>query len=229
MRFEDLNWMDVEAYLKKDKRLMLILGSCEQHGYLSLTTDVRVPLALTDAASQQTGVLTAPPLNFGVSPEFGAYPGTISLRLQTFLLVLEDMVRWLYRQGFRRLLIINGHGGNTPGQTLLYELANELEDLHIAWYSWWRSPGVVATAEKHGLHPHHASWMEAFPFTRVAPLPEGQKSPVAAERIVDAKQARRLYGDGSFGGPYQADPEVLDEIFNIAVKEIVTELKRLSY
>jgi creatinine amidohydrolase len=68
MRIEDLNWMDVENYLKHDDRLILVIGACEQHGYLSLLTDIRIPLALADAASQQTGVLVAPPLNFGSSP-----------------------------------------------------------------------------------------------------------------------------------------------------------------
>ena len=70
MRFEDLNWMDVEEYLKQDDRLMIVLGACEQHGYLSLLTDVRIPLTLADAASKQTGVLIAPPINFGISPYF---------------------------------------------------------------------------------------------------------------------------------------------------------------
>ena len=50
MRFGDLNWMDVEEYLKHDDRVMLVLGSSVQHGYLSLQTDVRIPLALADAA-----------------------------------------------------------------------------------------------------------------------------------------------------------------------------------
>jgi len=70
MRIEDLNWMDVENYLKQDDRLILVIGACEQHGYLSLLTDIRIPLALADAASQQAGVLVAPPLNYGASPYF---------------------------------------------------------------------------------------------------------------------------------------------------------------
>jgi len=70
MRFDDMNWMDVESYIKTEDRLMLVLGACEQHGYLSLLSDVRIPLALADAASQRTGVAVAPPLNFGVSPYF---------------------------------------------------------------------------------------------------------------------------------------------------------------
>ena len=61
MRIEDLNWMDVEEYLKHDDRLILVLGTIEQHGYLSLATDVKIPMALADAASVKTGVLVAPP------------------------------------------------------------------------------------------------------------------------------------------------------------------------
>ena len=57
MRFEDLSWFDVEKYLQNEDRLMLVLGACEQHGYLSLLTDSKIPLALADAASQQTGVI----------------------------------------------------------------------------------------------------------------------------------------------------------------------------
>ena len=121
MRLEELNWMDVEGYLKRD-RIMLVLGACEQHGYLSLLTDVLIPMALADVASQRTGVVVAPPLNFGVSPYFLTYPGTISLRLSTFLDTVEDIVRSLYGQGFRRFMILNGHGGNDPARGRLVEL-----------------------------------------------------------------------------------------------------------
>ena len=52
MRLEELNWMGVEAYLKKDDRLMLVVGACEQHGYLSLLTDIAIPQRLADEASK---------------------------------------------------------------------------------------------------------------------------------------------------------------------------------
>ena len=48
MRLEDLNWMDVEKYLATDDRLMLVLGSCEQHASLSLLTDLDKPTAKQD-------------------------------------------------------------------------------------------------------------------------------------------------------------------------------------
>ena len=165
MRFEDLNWFDVERYLEKDDRLMIVLGSCEQHAYLSLLTDTRIPLALGDAASRQTGVLLAPPLNFGVSPYFLAYPGTISLRVSTFLAVVEDLIRSLHQQGFRRMLFLNGHGGNHPAQELIPELANQLTGLRPSWYSWFNSHSVQEVLQRQELKGYHASWMEAFNFT----------------------------------------------------------------
>ena len=55
MRFEYLSWMDVESYLQHDDRLMLVLGACEQHGYLSLLTDIKIPLVLADLAAQKPG------------------------------------------------------------------------------------------------------------------------------------------------------------------------------
>ena len=124
MRLEDLNWMDVEHYLEQDDRLILILGSCEQHAYLSLLTDIKIPQALADSASNQTGVLVAPPLNFGISPYFLAYPGTLSFGVKTMLSAVEDIVRSAYGQGFRRILIINGHGGNSPALNYAAQMIN---------------------------------------------------------------------------------------------------------
>jgi creatinine amidohydrolase len=224
MRLEDLNWFDVENYLKTDNRLLLVLGACEQHGYLSLSTDVKIPLALADAASQQTGVLVAPPLHFGASPYFLAYPGTISLRIATLLDVAEDVVHSIYRQGFRRLLILNGHGGNDPVRARLAEIIDYLPGLQIGWYSWWNAANVTAVASKHGLQSYHAAWIEAFPFTRVGEVPSGEKQPPKTPGLLGAKGTREFYGDGVFGGPYSVDEIILDEIFATALKDIVNLL-----
>jgi creatinine amidohydrolase len=225
MRLEDLNWMDVERYLAQDDRLVLVLGACEQHGYLSLLTDVKIPLALADAAGKAAGVLVAPPLNFGASPYFLAYPGTLSLRVSTLLDAAEDLVRSAYGQGFRRFLVLNGHGGNDAVRSRLYELANSLPDLRLAWYAWWQAHSVEAAAVRHGLKSYHAGWIEAFPFTRVGDLPEGEKIPPRVPGLLGAGAARQLYTDGVFGGPYQVDRAILDEIFQAALQDILQLLK----
>jgi len=221
MRLDELNWMDVEEYLKQDDRIILVLGACEQHGYLSLLTDVKIPQALADAASEQTGVLVAPALNFGVSPYFLSYPGTISLRTSTFLGVVEDIIRSLYGAGFRKVFVMNGHGGNSSVRTTLFELANDLSDLKIFWYSWWESHSIEAVAMAHDLKTSHASWMEAFPFTIVSELPDTVKIPPRVDGLYSADESRELYGDGMFGGHYQVSSEIMDEVFTAALKDVL--------
>ena len=222
MQLEDLNWMDVERYLEQDDRLILILGACEQHGYLSLLTDIEISQALADSASNQTGVLVAPPLNFGISPYFLDYPGTLSLNVKTMISAAEDIVRSAYRHGFRRILLLNGHGGNAPVRHHLNEVNNNLPDLKVGWYDWWMSHSVEAIAQKHDIKPSHANWLEAFSFTIVGELPDEKKTPPKVpSAIMDAKTARRVYGDGSFGGPYRVNDGIMQEVLQAALEDIL--------
>ena len=226
MRLEDLNWMDVERYLEQDDRLILILGACEQHGHLSLLTDIKIPLALADSASNQTGVLVAPPLNFGISPYFLDYPGTLSLSVNSMISAVEDVLRSAYRQGFRRILVLNGHGGNSAVRHHLNEVINDLPNLKMNWYDWWTSHSIEAVAHKHSIKPGHANWLEAFSFTIVSELPEKSKTPPnVPSAIMDAKGTREVYGDGSFGGPYRVDDGIMQEILQAALEDVLLLLK----
>jgi creatinine amidohydrolase len=226
MQFQNHNWMQIEAYVKNDSRVMLILGACEQHGYLSLLTDVQIPMELAKAAAHHSGVIIAPPLNFGCSPYFLDYPGTISLRLHTYLDVIEDILRSLYNEGFRQMLILNGHGGNTPVQTHLVELLNELTDLEIRWYAWWTTQTVARIANKHSFEPQHANWLEAFEFNQVADLPD-QAKPFSKndKRLLNKTATREKMGDGSFGGDYHVDEAIMKEMFNACLADILELLK----
>jgi creatinine amidohydrolase len=221
MRLGEMNWMEVENYLKKDDRLLVVLGANEQHGFLSTSTDVKIPLALADAASQQSGVLVAPPLNFGCSSYFADYPGTISIRVDTLLKIVEDIVRSVYRQGFRRIVILNGHGGNTPAKVALGELVNELKDIKLAWYEWWKAPNVSAVAENHHLKSYHAGWIEAFPFVRTSAIPDGEKTPFVTDMILNSESVKKVIGDGVYGGPYKVDDAIMTEVFTAALKDVL--------
>jgi creatinine amidohydrolase len=205
---------------------MLVTGSTEQHAHLSLLTDIKIPLALAEAASRASGVLVAPPLNFGVSPYFLAYPGTLSLRVATLCTAVEDIVRSAYGHGFKRILVVNGHGGNSPARSYLQEVNNALPDLRLNWYDWWLSPSVEAIAKKHNLKPAHANWMEAFSFTIVSEVSDGVKTPPnIPSAIMNAKTARSVYGDGSFGWDYRAPDEVMDEMFAACLQDTLQLLK----
>lgn len=227
MRLEDLNWMDVESYLKQDDRIILVTGACEQHGYLSLLTDIRIPWAIATAVGEREGVLVAPPLNFGCSASFAAYPGTISLSTETFNRVVVELVSDLYRQGFRRILILNGHGGNHGMRPALVELVNRHPDLRLAVHNWWDSPSVQAFCQEVGLPGAHANWLENFPFTRVAETPSEAKPLVTHSPFDPPERVRQALGDGSAGGPYQADDAIMDRLFNVAVEEALAILRAL--
>ena len=122
---------------------ILTLGSCEQHAdHLPIDTDTFSCYHVTMAAAARcTGVhaLVLPPPSFGFSPHHQAWPGTITLRLSTFLALVTDIAESVHRAGFDRLLIVNGHGGNTgPLISICTELVSR--GLRVAAVGYF-SPG----------------------------------------------------------------------------------------
>ncbi|MDZ4766403.1 MAG: creatininase family protein [Chloroflexota bacterium] len=222
MRLQDLNWMDVERYLTSDNRIIIITGSTEQHAYLSLTTDTLIPTRIALAVAERESVIIAPPLPFGVSPLFVDFPGTISLSRATFDALLIEVVESLIHQGFTHFFMLNGHGGN--------QMPERLRDLHsdgtasFVWYDWWREKAVKAFEARHQLKLDHANWGENFPFNRVSPSPRTEKTPVNLELLAE-HSPREVLGDGNFGGLYQVDDALTQELFLVVVDE-VTELVR---
>lgn len=221
MRLQDLNWMDVERYLKEDDRIILITGSTEQHAYLSLMTDILIPQHIADAAAKRLNILVAPPLNFGVSFIFRDFPGTITLTRDVFDLVMFDMVESLAHHGFRRFYICNGHGGNS-----LPERVKSYPDIQVVWYDWWRSPASAAYAQSHNLRILHANWGENFPFNRVAESPDNIKDMVNIGEIQTPKDARKILGDGSFGGMYEVNDSIMQGLFDTVVEEFAALIER---
>ena len=111
MRMHDCTWMQIEEYLRTDDRVVLPLGSTEQHAYLSLGVDAILSERVSVEAAEPLGVAVLPALPYGLTPYFAAYPGSPTLRPGTYLAVVRDLLDSLHDQGFRRFLIVNGHGG----------------------------------------------------------------------------------------------------------------------
>lgn len=168
MRVADMNWMMVEEYLKRDDLGVLPLGCTEQHAYLRLSVDTILSERLALEAAAPLGIPVFPVVAYGVTPYFRAFPGTITLRIGTFLNVIRDILDGLAEQGFKRILIVNGHGGNTPAQSLAGEWMADHPGMTIKFHNWWSAPKVWAQVQAIDPVASHASWMENFPWTRLA-------------------------------------------------------------
>src|SRR4029078_6854319 len=131
MRMSGMNWMMVEEYLKRDDRCVLPLGSTEQHAYLSLSVDSILAERIAVAAGEPVGVPVFPVLAYGITPYFRAFPGSITLRVDIYLRVVGDILDAMAEQGFKRILIVNGHGGNAPAQSLAVEWMSDHPEMRI--------------------------------------------------------------------------------------------------
>lgn len=222
MRIADLNWMQVEEYLERDDRIVLPIGSTEQHGYLSLAVDLILAERVSVEAAEPLGVPVLPVMPFGVAPGFTAYPGTVSLRLETLVVVLAEALDSLYGQGFRRFLVVNGHGGNTGAEEPLVAWAAERDGARLRFHSWWASEGTLAAAQAVYTNPTHANWFENFPWTRLAgvAMPVGDKPVPEIDEYGDPARVRATLGDGTFGGAYERPDEEMLQLWSVAVEEV---------
>ncbi len=218
-----MTWMQVERYLEKDDRCVLPLGSTEQHAYLSLAVDAILSEKVAVDGAQPLGVPVFPVVAYGLTPYFMAYPGTVTLTPETYGRVLTEVLGSLVQHGFRRILIVNGHGGNREALPIVDAWAAQQPNLAVRWHDWWAAPRTMSAVREIDSEASHASWMEGFAWTRVegVELPTGHKTTVdltdRAELSPDGLRAR--LGDGCFGG-YYARPEAdLDKVWGVAVEE----------
>jgi creatinine amidohydrolase len=216
--------MDLERYLRADDRVVLPLGSVEQHAYLSLGTDAILAERAGVEAAEPCGVPVLPALPFGLAPTFTAYPGTISLGVTVYLELLRELLDALHAQGFRRVLVLNGHAGNAPAENLGREWMSRHTDAQVLWHALLLDPAIWSRALEIDTDAGHASWVENFPWTRVAGSepPVGRKAPAdrAAMRVAEPAGVRRILGDGNSGGPYVADEDRMLALWEQAVASV---------
>lgn len=115
MRFEELTSRQVAA-LDRDRTILILpLGSVEQHGaHMPLGTDTMLAQAIAHTAAERLAgrIAVLPPPWYGFSAHHMRFAGSISLKSETLMALSEDIVASLVHHGFRRILLVNGHGGN---------------------------------------------------------------------------------------------------------------------
>lgn len=223
MKVSECNWMQLESYLKHDDRAVLPLGCTEQHAYLSLSTDSILSARVACEAAEPLGVPVFPALPYGLTPYFRAYPGSLSLRMETYMRLARDLLDALAVSGFKRILLVNGHGGNNPVQGLINEWLADHPGHRVKLHNWWNAPKVWQKVQAIDPIASHASWMENFPWTRLAgvSLPREQKRMVdtAHMRLLSPQETREYLGEGNFGGYFQRADEEMVAIWQVAVAE----------
>jgi len=223
MRISEMNWMMVEDYLRQDDRALLPLGCTEQHGYLSLSTDSILAERLAVETAEPLGIPVFPVFAYGITPYFRAFPGTITLRVETYMRVVGDILDAMTEQGFKRILIVNGHGGNTPAQGFIGEWTANHPGMRIKFHNWWNAPKVWGQVQAIDPVASHASWMENFPWTRLAnvnvPSQRKAMSDTGRLRHLDPKSVRQCLNDGNYGGFYQRSDDEMMKIWRTALEE----------
>ncbi|MBI4277716.1 MAG: creatininase family protein [Armatimonadetes bacterium] len=114
MRLGDMSFREVEEVVARGVSAILPLGSIEEHGPHAPMGDYAIIDGIAGRTAEHTGDVVAPTIPFGYSEYFRNYAGTITVRPSTLDALMQDAVDCLLSAGFRRIVIFNGHNGNTP-------------------------------------------------------------------------------------------------------------------
>jgi creatinine amidohydrolase len=222
MRIADMDWQMVEDWARHDDRAVLPIGSTEQHAGLSLATDTILAERLAIEAAEPLRVPVFPVLPFGVAPGYAAFPGSVTLRVETLCAVLRDVLDSLKRGGFRRILIVNGHGGNLAARSFAQEWMLDNPDCRVRVHEWWLAPRTRTLALATGANPTHANWIENFPWTRLPSTPDAGDKPMVDVGRLNALppfEVRGVLENGSYGGQLRRNDDDLRAIWELAVEE----------
>ena len=244
MHFEELSSREVQG-LDRDRTILILpLGSVEQHGrHMPLGTDTMLALAVSHAAAErlQGRVLVLPPPWYGFSAHHMRFAGSISLRPETLMAVAEDVVGSVVQHGFRRILLVNGHGGNAG---VIDVLAAKLGKSHygkarIAGVTYFHlaSAAIARLRQSKPGGMGHACEFETSMLMHLRPelvaIKEAKTtypdpgSPYLTTDLIGASRVRTymdfadLSESGTLGDPALASPEAGARFFAAVVDELV--------
>jgi creatinine amidohydrolase len=244
-------WTQTEVHAQKV--IVAPLGSLEQHGHhLPMLTDTMIvsEVARRAAAVLEEEALFLPTLWIGASDHHRAMPGTVSIGNNHYVSLLEDMLESLIGSGFRRIFLLNGHGGNiTPGRQALYNVQlrhRDKPELYLAFSSWWAiaAEQVAAIQGLEAKSVTHACEQETSMLLRIRPeLVEMDKAKgtnfsfpsefycpdFSRPSRVDVPRAfDQLSKTGAFGHPEIATEEKGEALFSAAAEEVVKFVREFT-
>jgi len=126
----EMTWEDAKKAVEDDQAVILPVGSTEQHGqHLPLDTDAFLCFSVAvEAAKRSRLAIVAPPIVFGYSPHHISFPGTVTVDPHTLINLIVGVTLSLVHHGFKKILLLNGHGGNRGPVTIAASEAQEKSD-----------------------------------------------------------------------------------------------------
>ncbi len=144
--WQELRRSELEEAVKADAVVIIPVGSTEQHGnHLPLNTDMNCCFTIAKRAAQsieEFPILVLPPVRAGSSPHHMAYPGTITLKYHTFVELLTQIASSVHAHGFKKILFLNGHGGNSAIVAAMRTKLDAEEGISAVSYDYWDLPSV---------------------------------------------------------------------------------------
>ncbi len=140
-RYEKLTWPEINLAIEAGKIPIIPVGAIEQHGpHLPLDVDMLLSTSVALAAGQRVAdkALVLPPLSYGYTGHVMDFPGTINIHYTHFIEHTLDVCKSLAYHGFKKMLLLNGHGSNMPNLDLVARRLNLETDAECGFTGWWR-------------------------------------------------------------------------------------------
>ena len=182
----DIGWMEFREWVPSKIHTVLIpTGTMEPHGVANNGADNTAPLAIARAIARDAGAMIAPPINYGMTGSLDGYPGAMTIGEKAYRAYMGDVLDGFAKQGFKNLIVINGHGG--PQTAVLNELAEATGRAHkvrALVVNWWAYCSDV-TLKVFGEDGGHAGWNETAFIQAINPKlvhPESYSKEMATAR-----------------------------------------------
>ncbi|MBI2949251.1 MAG: creatininase family protein [Verrucomicrobia bacterium] len=242
MQLTDLSWPKVQA-LSKDMPVVFPVAALEQHGrHLPVFTDSLLAGEIVRRAAAKLGdrVLVAPLMWLGNSDHHLEFPGTLSAPPRTYLDLLAGLLENFIQHGFKRLVFINGHGGNdVPGRQVVFEVRQrhrERNDLLLLFATYWKlggQPHTIRSDFKQQQMGHACEW-ETSMILRIAPQLVGDwkgAPPVEFGEAFEPAARGWITKDrsepGHIGYPSAASVEKGETLFRVFSDDVIALLEKV--
>lgn len=156
-----INWMEFQEVVpSKINTVLLPTGTLEPHGVANNGADNTAPTAMARTIAKRTNAMIAPTLSYGMTGSLAAYPGAFKMSEKVYRPFVKEILEGLVKNGFKNIIIINGHGGGQTAvlQAVAEEVANE-KKVRTLVINWWSFASDV-TQEVFGEDGGHAGWNE---------------------------------------------------------------------